>query len=82
MCTAHYTSSFMYIIILIGEIVPCETIVHDSNNNNNNNTDNEIQANKLLGTCDKKPIKKNIIINFGRFRIIVKKIRLFSQIGY
>ena len=29
--------SFMYIIFLIGEIVPCENIVHNNNNNNNNN---------------------------------------------
>ena len=27
--------SFMYIIFLIGEIVPCENIVHNNNNNNN-----------------------------------------------
>ncbi len=40
--------SFMYIIFLIGEIVPCENIVHNNNNNNNNN-------NKLsLRLCDKE----------------------------
>ena len=39
-CTAGWKItfffSFMYIIILIGEIVPCENIVNSNNNNNNN----------------------------------------------
>ena len=37
-CTAGWKItfffSFMYIIFLIGEIVPCENIVHNNNNNN------------------------------------------------
>ncbi len=34
----------MYIIFLIGEIVPCENIVHNNNNNNNNNNNGKAES--------------------------------------
>ncbi len=65
MCTAGWKItfffSFMYIIILIGEIVPCENIVHNNNNNNHLQDLNRKQISKLKAIASAVPCNGNAV---------------------